>query len=239
MKALDNKVGEIYIYGEIANYDFWNEDTTPTNFKSDLDGLGEVENLNLYINSPGGSVFAGQAIYSMIKRHGAKVTVYVDGLAASIASVIAMAGDKIIIPSNAMLMIHNPWTISAGNSSEFRKLADDLDKIAESLVSVYQSKTGLEEAEIISMMNEETWLTGKEALEKGFADEVEEDKKIAASLDDGIFNINNQTMDLSMFKNAPKFIVTKNEAPEKKDPVIEAEDKSEEKKMLSLELELI
>ena len=233
MKALADGIGEIYIYGEISSYDYWEEDITPTNFKEDLDALGEIDTLNIYINSPGGSVFAGQAIYNIIKRHSAKIIVYVDGLTASIASIIAMAGDKIVIPSNAMLMIHNPWNIAIGNSADFRKMADDLDKIGESLVAVYVEKTGLSEDEIRAMMDAETWLTGKEALEKGFADEVEEEKLIAASLNDGVLSINNQSMDLSKFKNAPKFFVSNS--------ITDPEPKSEltEKEKLSLELELI
>lgn len=233
MKALDDGVGEICIYGEISSYDYWEEDVTPTNFKKDLDALGEIDTLNIYINSPGGSVFAGQAIYNIIKRHKANVIVYVDGLAASIASIIAMAGNKIIIPSNAMLMIHNPWNIAIGNSADFRKMADDLDKIGESLVAVYVERTGLSEDEIKTMMDNETWLTGKESLEKGFADEVEEEKLIAASLNDGVLSINNQSMDLSKFKNAPKFFVSNNITNQ------EAKLELTEKEILSLELELI
>ncbi|BEP28808.1 head maturation protease, ClpP-related [Helicovermis profundi] len=234
MKKLDAGVGEICIYGEISSYDFWEEDITPTNFKKDLDALGEIDTLNIYINSPGGSVFAGQAIYNIIKRHSANVIVYIDGLAASIASIIAMAGDKIVIPSNAMIMIHNAWTIHAGNADDFRKVADDLDKIGESLVAVYVKRTGLSEEEIKSMMDVETWLTGKEAIEKGFADEVEEEKQIAASLNKGILNINNQSMDLSRFKNAPKFFI--NNVLEKE---LQNQNELNEKEILSLKLDLI
>jgi len=208
MKALENGTAEIYMYGEISSYDYWEEDITPTNFKKDLDALGEIKTLNIYINSPGGSVFAGQAIYNIIKRHPAKVNMHVDGLAASIASIILMAGDTITIPSNAMIMIHDPWNIAMGNARDMRKMADDLDNIAKSLIAVYVEKTGLSEEEITGMMNAETWLTGKEAVEKGFADHVESEKAIAACLKDGILNINNQAMDFSRFKNAPKIMVS-------------------------------
>ena len=136
---------------------------TPKDFKADLDRLGEIKNLNIYINSGGGDVFAGQAIHSMLARHTAFKTVYVDGLAASIASVIVMAGDKIIMPRNAMMMIHNAWTIAAGNKESFRKLADDMEKIDESIVTTYADKTGLESEEIKALMEAETWMTAEEA----------------------------------------------------------------------------
>ena len=126
------------ILWEISNETRWGDEVTPKQFKDDLDALGEINTLNVYINSPGGSVFAGQTIYSMLKRHKAKVHVYIDGLAASIASLIAMAGDKVIMPKNAMMMIHSPWTFAAGNAQEFRKIADDMDKIRESMVVAYE-----------------------------------------------------------------------------------------------------
>ena len=130
-KALDEKTGELTLYGEISNETWWGDEVTPKEFKSDLDNLGEIDTLNIYINSPGGDVFAGQTIYSILKRHKAHKNVYIDGLAASIASVIAMAGNTIFMPKNAMMMIHNPWTVGMGNADEFRKLAEDLDKIRE------------------------------------------------------------------------------------------------------------
>src|SRR5690606_20024488 len=104
--------------------------------------LGRVETLNVFINSPGGSVFQGQAIYNILKRQKARVNVYIDGLAASIASVIAMAGDTIFMPKNAMMMVHNPWTFSIGNAQDLRKEADTLDKIRETLIEAYLSKAG-------------------------------------------------------------------------------------------------
>lgn len=140
-KALDDNTGELTLYGEIANETWWGDEVTPKEFKADLDGLGEIDTLNIYINSPGGDVFAGQAIHSMLKRHKAHKNVYIDGLAASIASVVVMAGDRIFMPKNAMMMIHNPWTLGVGNASEFRKLAEDLDKIRESLIAAYENRS--------------------------------------------------------------------------------------------------
>jgi ATP-dependent Clp protease protease subunit len=209
-KAKGNNTGDLMLYGDIADATWWGDEVTPKDFKADLDSLGNISDLNVYINSGGGDVFAGQAIYSMLKRHNATVNVYVDGLAASIASIIAMAGDKVIMPKNAMLMVHNPWTGGMGNANDFRKLADDLDKIGESLISVYQDKTGMEKEKIIELLDAETWMTAEEAVANGFADEIEEDKQIAASINDKTFAINGLNVDLSKFKNFKKDKISPN-----------------------------
>lgn len=198
LKALDEKTGELTLYGEISNETWWGDEVTPKEFKADLDKLGDIDSLNIYINSPGGDVFAGQAIHSMLKRHKAHKNVYIDGLAASIASVIAMSGDTIFMPKNAMMMVHNPWTIGIGNSGEFRKLAEDLDKIRESLIVAYEGHSALTRDEIISLMDAETWLTATECEEYGFCDVVQEEKQLAASIDKRL---------LSRYKNTPKKLV--------------------------------
>ncbi|MGO0742388.1 head maturation protease, ClpP-related, partial [Bacillus licheniformis] len=136
MKVLNDSTAEITLYGSITGEGWFSESSSKT-FQSELKSLGDVSSIDLYINSPGGDVFEGQAIHSMLQRHKAKINVYVDALAGSIASVIAMAGDKITMPSNAMMMIHNPYMGMVGNAAEFRKAADDLDKITESIVSTY------------------------------------------------------------------------------------------------------
>ena len=141
------------LYGDIASSTWYGDEITPKDFKADLDSLGDIQTLNIYINSSGGDVFAGQAIYSMLKRHSAQKNVYVDGLAASIASLIAMAGDKIIMPANAMMMVHRAWTVAMGNSNDFRKLAEDMDKIDESIITVYESKTGMKQEDIVGFGN--------------------------------------------------------------------------------------
>lgn len=174
------KTGELMLYGEISSVTWYGDEVTPKNFKADLDALGDIDTLNIYINSPGGDVFAGQSIYSMLTRHKAKKVVYVDGLAASISSVIAMAGDVIKMPKNAMMMIHNAWTIAAGNKDDLRKIAEDMEKIDETIVGVYAAKTGKSEEDIKALMDAETWMGADEAIELGFADEVEEAKEIAA-----------------------------------------------------------
>ena len=195
--------GELMLYGDISDFTWYGDEVTPKQFKKDLDALGEIKNLDIYINSGGGDVFAGQAIHSMLKRHTAYKTVYVDGLAASIASVIAMAGDKIVMPANAMMMIHKAWTIAMGNANQFRKMADDMDKIDESIVSVYTSKTGKEAEEIAALLDAETWLTAEDAVAEGFADEIEQDKKIAASIGGGFFMLGDQKFDLDRYEKTP------------------------------------
>lgn len=175
---------EMYIDGEIVTDEYKDNDTSAAGFRNALKSLGNVKNINLHINSPGGSVFEGIAIYNMLKQNSAHINVYVDGLAASIASVIAMSGDAIFMPSNSMMMIHNPWTMAVGNASELRKQADDLDQITKSSVQTYLAKAGdkLDEKTLTQLMDDETWLTAQEAVNYGLADEVVESNKAVASI---------------------------------------------------------
>lgn len=184
VKNLTSTSADLYIYGEIIdNTDFkWDEaDVMPDDVLSALNQVDGLEELNIYINSPGGSVFAGQAIYNMLSRNKAKKNVHIDGVAASMASVIALVGDEIHMPSNAYFMIHKPLTIAIGNATDFRKYADDLDVIETGLVSVYEKnlKEGVEIETIKDLMEKETWLTGEETA-KYFNVEVIESKNIAA-----------------------------------------------------------
>lgn len=220
-KALDDNTGELTLYGEIANETWWGDEITPKEFKTDLDALGDINTLNIYINSPGGDVFAGQAIHSMLKRHKAHKNVYIDGLAASIASVVVMAGDTIFMPKNAMMMIHNPWTWGIGNAAEFRKLAEDLDKVRESLIAAYEGRSALTRDEIIEIMDSETWLTADECLEYGFCDVVEKEKQMAASIDKTL---------LMRYKNTPRELLVKPKPDDKKQELL--------KQKILLELEL-
>lgn len=217
--ATEENTGEIYIYGDIVSYKWYEEDTTAKSFKEDLDALGDVDVLNVYINSPGGSVFQGQAIVSILKRLNSNIKVHIDGVAASIASVIAMAGHTIHMPSNAMMMIHNPWTWTYGNANELRKQADDLDKIRESMISMYLDKAGdkLDRDTLIDLLDKETWLTAQECYDYGLCDVVEEEKEIAASI--------NMDM-LSKYKNTPKELLGRK--TEKCNEVINANIKDEE-----------
>jgi len=151
------------------------------------DFLAEVQkfsgkHIDLRINSVGGSVTEGAAIYNALRRHQGGLTVHVDGLAASMASVIAMAGDKTLVADNALLMIHNPWSISMGDAETMRKEAAVLDKIKSTLVNAYTRKTGMDAATIGQMMDAETWLDSTEAVAMGFADGIEDGIEAAASL---------------------------------------------------------
>lgn len=155
-----------------------------------IDAISPMEgkDINVRIMSAGGSVDQGVAIYNAIKRRRGKTTVYVDSIAASIASVIAMGGDQIIMTRGSKLMIHEPWTLSAGNSSALRKLADLLDKYGESILDIYKEKTNLPEDKIKDMMRDETWMTAREAIELGFADSMEGEAVAQPAVPKNMFN---------------------------------------------------
>lgn len=172
------------IDGEIVDEEYEDTDVSASGFRNALKQLGDIKELNLHINSPGGSVFQGIAIYNMLKESKAKVNVYVDGVAASIASVIAMAGDSIFMPSNSMMMIHNPYTYAVGNANELRKTADFLDKLTDASKQAYLDKAGdkLTSDKIQQIMDDETWLSAQEAVDLGLADEVLAPVQVAASI---------------------------------------------------------
>ncbi|KKC49529.1 Clp protease ClpP [Paenibacillus sp. D9] len=182
------EIGELYIYGAVTSYK-WDDndpDVTAASFNDDLKALGAIKTLNLYINSPGGSVFQGQAIHSILKRHPANKIAHIDGLAASISSVIPMACDTIYMPLNASMMIHKPWNGVVGNANDFRKAADDMDKIEETLIEAYMGKAGdkLDRERLVAMLNDETWLTAQECYDLGLCDVVGEAKEVAACIDE-------------------------------------------------------
>ncbi|EEW1435740.1 MULTISPECIES: ClpP-like prohead protease/major capsid protein fusion protein [Enterobacteriaceae] len=168
IKALGVRgAAEISIYEEIGGFGI-----TAKQFAEDLKALGDVSHIDLRIHSPGGDVFEGIAIYNLLRNHPAEITVYIDGVAASMASVVAMAGDRVVMPENAMMMIHKPWGISGGNAGDMRDYADLLDKVETVLVPAYARKTGKSAQEITAMLEDETWMDGKECLKHGFADEL-------------------------------------------------------------------
>lgn len=168
MKAnAESAEADIYIYDEIG---YWG--VTAKQFVNQLQALGDIKNINLHINSPGGDVFDGIAIYNALKNHGAAITVYIDGLAASMASIIAMVGNPVIMPENTMLMIHKPWGFAGGDANDMRDYADLLDKVENVLIPAYAHKTGMDPAKIAEMLEDETWLDGNECLALGFADKV-------------------------------------------------------------------
>jgi len=203
--AAEPGVGVLLLYGEISDITWFGDEVTPKQFWNELQNLGVIKELKVYINSPGGDVFAGQAIYSMLSRYQAQVTVYVDGLAASAASLIAMAGDRVIMPRNAMMMIHNPWTYAWGDANAFLQIAAELEKIREAMIPVYQAKTGLTKDEISKLLDAETWMTASEAVELGFADEIEEAKQVAASIiAPGRMVVNGMEFDLTRYQRPPQ-----------------------------------
>lgn len=178
MSTVTSDTADIYIYSEITGDfetffgDIKKSDTSANSFRQKLDELGNVANINLYINSNGGSCKEGNAIYSMLKRHSANTTAYIDGFACSEASVIAMACDKIVMQDNAMMMIHNPSMFCYGNSKEFRKQADVLDVMSEAFRQAYLGRFNGTEKELCKMLDDDTWLTAKQCVEYGFADEI-------------------------------------------------------------------
>ena len=185
-RARAKGAAEIVIYDEIGAFGI-----PAKAFLDELKALGPVAELTLRINSPGGSVFDGVAIYNALKRHQARVTVWIDGIAASIASMIAMAGDEVVMPENAMLVLHDPSGLVVGTAADMRATADALDKMAAAMVAAYRDKSGAGDAEIEALMAAETWLSAEEAVELGFADRVEAPVRMAAHFD------------LSRFRNPP------------------------------------
>lgn len=210
-----NKTAEIRLYGVICDNKWAEEDVTPTDFQRELDALGDIELLNVYINSPGGSVFAGFTIHNILKRHPAAVAAYVDGVAASIASVILQAADERIMASNSMLMIHNPQALVMGYSGDLRKVADDLDKITDPIVVSYAERTKVKAEKIRELMAAETWMTADEAVKMGFADKIDSNKRAQAKVDNKLVTINGVTFDPGNFRNfdSSKLIITNQAEP--------------------------
>tara|TARA_R100001530_G_scaffold131844_2_gene103753 strand:+ start:466 stop:1572 length:1107 start_codon:yes stop_codon:yes gene_type:complete len=174
---------DIYLFSEIGGMDI-----TAKTFVEDINNI-KSKKLNVYINSLGGSVFDGIAIYNTLKNFKGKVTTKIQGIGASIASVIALAGDKIEMSDNSLLMIHDPYAVAGGNSTEMRKTADLLDKIRNEIANIYQKQTGLDTKTIESLMTNETWFNSSEALEKGFITDISEEVEVK------------NEYDLSNFKN--------------------------------------
>ena len=169
----------IYIY-DIIGEDFWGDGVTPKSIISQLEGHQEGAPVDVFINSPGGSVFDGTTIYNILARWAGRVDVYIDGLAASAASLIAMAGESIHIADNALMMIHNPWSLVVGDANDMRKEAAALDKITQTYVDTYIAKTGQTEDAVRAFMAAETWFDADSAVENGFATDKVEAQSIAA-----------------------------------------------------------
>ena len=161
--------------GPIDEESFWGDEITPQMFRDELNaGEGEV---TVWINSPGGNVFAAAEIYTMLKDYKGSITVKIDAIAASAASVVAMAGDTVQMSPVAMLMIHDPSTVAMGNTKDMEKAIEVLNEVKESIINAYASKSGLSHARIANLMSNETWMNAKKAVELGFADEILFSKK--------------------------------------------------------------
>ena len=179
--AQNGAEASINIYGDITSYPWGEGDVSAVNLSRKLEELGDVERINVFINSYGGEVAEGLAIYNALRRHKAKVVTYCDGFAASIASVIFMAGDERVMNEASLLMIHNAWTYAAGNADQLRKQADDLDKITKASVEAYKAHSTLTEEEIEALMDAETWILPEEAIEYGFATAIDKTESEHAS----------------------------------------------------------
>lgn len=196
-----NAASEILLYGPIASEHSWfGDEVTAKDFADDLDSLDNAP-VMVRINSGGGDVFAAHAIHNLLLKYKGKVTVAIDGLCASAATIVAMAGDKIIMPTNALFMIHNPMIVLDNyyQSAELGKMVAALDKIKDSIIASYRKRCKASAEELQAMMDAETWLSAEECLEQGFVDEIE--GKVEVALDNKQLVINSAAYDISTFKN--------------------------------------
>ena len=166
---------EMYLYGAIAESTWFEDDVTPAMFRSELQK--HSGDMTVFINSPGGDVFAASQIYTMLRNHSGKVTVKIDGIAASAASVVAMAGEETLISPTGMLMCHNPMTCAMGNKADMEKAIALLDEVKESIINAYAEKSHLSRNKIARLMDEETWMNAEKALQLGFVDGILFSKK--------------------------------------------------------------
>ena len=188
-----NKTAEIWLYGDIG--EGWGDSISAKQFADELKKAGPVSSILLHINSPGGSVFDGLAIYNSLRSHPAVVDAEIDGMALSIASIIALAGDTVKMAGNAFFMIHNPWACASGEAEDFRKMADKLDMVRDSLLGTYHAKAseGASLEQITAWMDAETWFNAADAQKFGFVDEIFNALDVAAKYDFSRYG----------FKNAP------------------------------------
>ena len=194
--AASNQTAELLLYGDISSTSWWGDEVTPQEFNKELAALGDVSEITVRINSGGGDVFAATAIFTRLKSHSARITVIIDGWAASAASIIAMAGDVIKIPAAGCLMVHDPALTLWGrfDAEDFARFKNELEVVKNCIVNAYVMKTGKTKEELAALMAAETWLTGEEAVEAGFCDEIlfADSKAVAV------------VADASRYKNPPK-----------------------------------
>ncbi len=209
--SADKRTADLFIFGEITSWRWYDEDVSASSFQKDLESIGQVDTLNIHINSCGGDVFEGIAIFNLIKQYNAIKNVYIDGIAGSIASVIAMAGDNIYMSNTSIIMIHNCWTWASGNAEDLRKTADDMDKVMKALKNAYLAKVNIKEERLQELLDEESYLTADECLEMGFCSEIieydEEEQALSAS-SKGYYNLVMQIKELKKQKAKSEEIET-------------------------------
>lgn len=203
MKTKSETSAEMILYGAVGS-DYFGDGITAKQISEQLKALpSTVKEISVRINSPGGDVFEGIAIYNRLKQHSAKVVCYVDGLAASIASVIMLAGDEVIIGEGALVMVHLPWTMAVGDRKQLDEVIDRLAGIEEQMISIYSKKTKLGRFELKKLLEAETWMSADEAIANGFANtKMAEDYPIAACIGDA---------SRKWIKQLPKNLLTENE----------------------------
>ena len=201
----------LYLNGTIAEESWFDDDVTPAAFKAELlSGEGDI---TVWINSPGGDCVAASQIYSMLMDYKGNVTVKIDGIAASAASVIAMAGTEVLMSPTSLLMIHNPLTVAVGDSAEMQKAIAMLDEVKESIINAYEIKTGLSRAKLSHFMDAETWMNAKKAIELGFADDLLfKSQEGTAAMEDS-FTFSRRTVTNSLLAKLPKMQQTINKQP--------------------------
>ncbi len=216
IKNLANNKSELLVYGDIGEWD----DVTSTGFVNQLEGL-RGQDLSVRINSNGGSVFTAQAIFSALRRHDGNTTAWIDGVCASAATFIATACNHVVMPRNAMYMVHKPLTAKMGNANDFRRAADVLDVVENTMIPAYVEKTGKTAEEIAKLLEAETYMTAEDALNYGFIDEIEDSIKIAASLDGDFLNYGEEKVSIKKVPqpllNTVKSNDTQNKGGEKMD----------------------
>ena len=208
MKNDEEKSAELILYGSIGSDEYW-DDISDKAFKQDIENLGDVENITLHINSPGGSVFSAVAIANTLKNHKAKITANIDGLAASAATIITSACDIVKMPKNALFMVHNPITFAYGNNQDMQKTLEMLNKVKNSIIETYLNKAKTDKETLSELMDNETWMSAEEAKEYGFVDEIL-DENVEKEVIENKLIINDMAFDISRFKN---FKEKKNQDP--------------------------
>lgn len=210
----ENNEATLNIYGDITSWEWYPGDVSSYTLSKQLENI-EADVINVYINSYGGEVAEGLAIYNSLKRHKAKIITHADGFACSIASVIFMAGDERIMSTASLLMIHNAWTYTSGNANELRKQADDLDVITQASVNAYMAEINISEEELKQLLDDETWLSPQSALDMNFCTSIVNEKdtekasqSVRKSLSKMILELQNEktnkTQDVNQQINEPE-----------------------------------